>query len=261
MQGSVTGGRVMLVPLAMIAAADAACAQTGLGAVQFENWGFYQKNANGSGQWQVDPRLYLPFAFGNGWVVTARADLPMIYTDDSGPAHPGGGYSGGMGNALIEAVVDTPEVAPNLSLRAGLRLVFPSPKAEPFGKDNQYQIAPGIGLIYKMPGTLNGVTLAPYVRYFRGFNPQSADTSRVNSLYVYPSLTLGLNPQWSVVFYPEHPITYDHDKGSWFVPLDLLFVHSASERIRFAIGGAFKLRNPASPSYNYIVNGRATFFF
>ena len=38
-----------------------------------------------------------------------------------------------------------------------------------------------MGLIYKMPGTLNGVTLAPYVRYFRGFDAQTADTSLVNT--------------------------------------------------------------------------------
>ena len=55
------------------------------------------------------------------------------------------------------------------------------------------------------------------------------------------------------MFYSEHPITYNRDKGSWFVPLDFLFVRSTNRSVQLPIGGAFKLGNPARPSHDYIV--------
>jgi hypothetical protein len=245
--------------LLALCAAGSALAQSGLGTIRLDNWGFFQRNADGSNQWQYRPRVFVPFDLGNAWIFQLRADVPMIYTNDSGPANPGGGYSGGIGNVLIEPIVDTPEIAPNLTLRTSLRFVFPSPKASPFGNDSQYQVAPGLGFTYKAPGS--AVTVAPYVRYFWGFNAQSPGTTLVSSLNLFPTVTFGLNDHWSFVAYPENPITYNRNNGSWFVPFDFLFVNRLSKTFEFALGGAFKLGSPSNPSYDYIVDGRATFFF
>lgn len=247
--------------IALLVATGGASAQSGLGTIRLDNWGYFQRNANGSEQWQYRPRVFVPFNLQDGWVFTVRADLPMNYTDATGPAKPEGGFSGGIGNSLIEPIVDTPEIAPNLTLRTSLRVTFTSPKGQPFGNDSQYQIAPGIGLTYRMPDVLNGVTLSPYARYFWGFNAQTAGTTLINSLNLFPTVTFGLSDGWSVALYPENPITYNQNNGSWFVPLDFLFVKAVSKSFHFGIGGAFKLGNPSNPSYDYIVNGRATFFF
>lgn len=246
----------------LLAAAGGASAQTsGLGTIRLDNWGYFQKNPNGSEQWQYRPRVFVPYAFAGGGVFTLRADVPMMYTDATGAAKPDGGYSGGIGNPLVEGIYDTTEVAPNLTLRASLRFVFLSPKGEPFGNDSQYQVAPGIGLTYRMPDVLNGVTLSPFARYFWGFDAQTPGTKLINSLNLFPSVTFDLADRWSLAFYPENPITYNQNNGSWFVPLDFLFVKAVSKSFHFGIGGAFKLGNPSNPSYDYIVNGRATFFF
>jgi hypothetical protein len=242
-----------------LGAAGGALAQSGLGTIRLDNWGFFQRNVNGSIQWQYRPRIFVPFDLGNAWVVQMRADVPMIYTDAKGSANPDGGYSGGIGNMLIEPIVDTPEIAPNLTLRASLRFVAPSPKASPFGNDTQYQVAPGIGFTYKAPGS--AVTVGPYVRYFWGFNPQSDGTTLVSSLNLFPTVTFDINDKWSFVAYPENPITYNSHNGSWFVPFDFLVVNRVSKTFHFAIGGAFKLGSPSNPSYDYIIDGRATFFF
>lgn len=255
------GGRAILVLAAILAATGPAAAQAGLGSIRFDNWVYFQKNANGSEQWQYRPRVFVPFGFGDGWVFTTRADLPLIYTDASGPGNPGGGFSGGVGNAFIEPIIDTPDVAPNLRLRASLRFVFQSPKGSPFGNDSQYQVAPGIGLNYRRPDVLNGVTLAPYARYFWGLDAQHPGTVLVNTLNLYPAATFGLTDRWSISLYPENPIVYNHNTREWFVPLDFLFVNKVSPSFQFEIGGAFKLGDPANPNYDYIVNGRASFFF
>lgn len=236
-------------------------AQSNWGPVRFDNWGYFQKNANGSNQWQYRPRVFIPYKFGDDWTFQLRADLPLIYTDATGPGNPAGGYSGGVGNFMIEPIVDTPAVAPNLTLRASLRLVFPSAKPSPFGNDSQYQIAPLVGVTYRMPDTLRGVTISPSARYFWGFDAREPDTTLVSSLNLFPNVTFGLGDQWSLALYPENPIVFNNNTNSWFVPLDFLFVKEWSKTFHFGIGGAFKLGSPANPSYDYIVNGRLTFFF
>ena len=127
--------------------------------------------------------------------------------------------------------------------------------------DNQYQVAPMIGLSYRMPDVLRGVTLAPTARYFWGFNANEANVTLVNTLDLYPAVDFRLDEQWVLQFYPENPITYNQNSRAWFVPLDFMFVRSVSKTFEFGIGGAFKLGNPSSPSYDYLINGRATFYF
>ena len=72
-----------------------------LGTVRFENWGYFQRNEDGSNEWKYWPRLYVPYSFDNGWTFTQCVDVPMIYTNAVGPGNPGGGYSGGVGDAFI----------------------------------------------------------------------------------------------------------------------------------------------------------------
>jgi hypothetical protein len=253
--------RLVLLLMASLAATSGAFAQSGFGSIRLDQWGIFQKNINGSEQWQYRPRVYIPYKLENAWTLTLRADAPMLYTNASGPGNPGGGYSGGIGNVFLEPIIDTPEVAPNLTLRASLRLVAPSPKKSPFGNDTQSQAAPGAGFVYKMADALNGVTVVPYLRYFHGFDVRYPGTTLVSSVNLFPTVTFGLNDRWSLTLYPENPITYNRINGSWFVPLDFLFVNRLSKNSEIGIGGAFKLNNPVNPSYDYIISGRATFFF
>lgn len=261
-----TGQMVAQGLLAMtcgLAAQGAAQAQEQAGwqPFRFDNWGYYQKNANGSNQWQYRPRGFATYRFDNGWTFLQRGDIPLLYTNATGPGNPAGGYSGGVGNIMLESIVDTPEVAPRLSLRASLRLVFPSPKPSPFGTDNQYQIAPLVGVTYRMPDVLRGVTVSPFLRYFWGFDAREPNTRLVSSLNLFPNVSFGLGDHWSLALYPENPIVFNNNTNAWFVPLDFLFVNQASKSFQFAIGGAFKLGNPANPNYDYLIQGRATFLF
>lgn len=242
-------------------AVGAASADPGFGPIRFDNWGYFQKNANDSNQWQYRPRVYFPYQFENGGVFRQRVDVPMIYTDNTGPGNPGGTYSGGIGNIMIESIYDTPDIAPGLSLRTSLRFVFPSPKPSPFGTDNQYQVAPLIGITYRMPDALSGVTLAPFARYFWGFHATEPNTQLINSLNLFPSVDFRLDDNWSLSLYPENPIVYNQNTKAWFVPLDFMFVRNVGKKFQFGIGGAAKLGNPAKPNYDYIIDGRVTYLF
>jgi hypothetical protein len=152
--------------------AGSAIGGAGWGDVRFDNWGFFQRNNNNSNQWKYDPRAYVSYRFENGLTFIQRADLPMIYTNDTGPGNPAGGYSGGLGDAFVEEIFRTPEIVPDFSISASLRVVFPTGRQSPFG-DSQYQLAPNVGFTWNLPNVLRGVTIDPHVRYFWGFDPQS----------------------------------------------------------------------------------------
>jgi hypothetical protein len=246
--------------LALTLIAPIAAAQNGLGTLYAENWGFFQKNENGSDQWKYEPRLYVPFHFDNGWTFTQRVDVPMIYTNTKGAGNPGGGYSGGIGDVFIEEIFETPEIAKSLSFRASVRFVFPTGKQSPFGS-SQYQWAPMAGMIYRMPDALAGVTLAPYVRYFSGFDPQYANVTETRKLDLYPAATFGLGDRWSMSFYPDNPVIYNESNHTWFVPLDLMFVHRVAKQWEYGFGGAWKLGHPSDPAYRYIIDARLTYWF
>jgi len=232
-----------------------------LGTIRFDNWGYFQENRNGSGQWQYRPRVFVPWVFGNGWIATLRTDVPMIYTDNTGPANSNGGYSGGIGNVFFEPILDTAQLLPNLTFRTSLRYILQSPRGLPFGRDDQDQIAPGAGFTYRMPDTLRGVTFSPYLRWIRGFNADQPGTQLVSTLQVIPATTFRLDERWSFAFFAENPITYNFNTEKWFAPLDLLLIHRWKPNVEFAFGGATKIGNPSGATYDYIINGRMTFFF
>ncbi len=259
----VCGARSLLAILlasAAVALAAPAAAQSGFGSVYFENWGFFERNENGSDHWKYEPRLYIPYRFDDGVTFTQRLDLPMIYTNDSGAGNPGGGWSGGLGDFFIEEIFESPEVARNLRWKASVRFVFPTGRQKPFGS-SQYQWAPAGGVIYAMPDALDGVTLQPYVRWLSGFAPQYDNVKEVRTLDLYPAATFGLPQRWSLLLYPDNPITYNAQNGTWFVPLDLMLSRRIDRSFEFAVGGAVKLGHPSDPSYRYIIDGRVIFYF
>jgi hypothetical protein len=236
-------------------------ARGNLGTIRLDNWGYFQENVNDTYQWQYRPRLFVPWVFANEWIATLRTDVPMLYTNNTGPANPEGGFSGGIGNIFFEPILDTAQVVPNLTLRTSLRFVLKSPKGPPFGPDDQYQIAPGAGFTYRMPDLLRGVTFSPYFRWVRGFNGDKPSTQLISTLQVIPATTFRLADGWSLAFYGENLITYNWNTNKWFAPLDLLLVHRWSQNFEFAFGGATKIGNPSGATYNYIINGRVTLFF
>ena len=244
-----------LFALLIGAAPGPAVGEGGFGTVELQNWGFFQRNEDGSNQWKYDPRLYIPYKFANGVTFTQRIDVPLIYTNASGAGNPGGGYSGGVGDMFIEEYFESAPVAENLRLKASVRFVFPTGKQSPFG-DSQYQWAPGGGLIYAMPNLWRGVTLEPYVRYFSGFDPQYDNVKDVRKLELYPAATFALSEGWSLLLYPDNPITYNEQKNAWFVPLDLMFARRIDRTLEVGVGGAWKLGNPSDPSYRYIIDAR-----
>jgi hypothetical protein len=138
--------------------------------------------------------------------------------------------------------------------------VFPTGKQSPYGS-GQYQVAPGIGVSYAMPDTLRGVTLDPYVRYAYGFAPDPDSVQTIRKWSIYPTATFRLDPQWSLLLYPDNPITYNERKHSWFVPIDLMFIHRFGKAVEGGVGGAWRIGDSADPSFRYLIDARLSYLF
>jgi hypothetical protein len=235
----------MIAVVAILAWAGSVAAETGLGTVRLDNWVYFQQNTNATGRVQLRERLFVPFHFGQGWTFTQRVDVPFYDTDQSGPANTGGVWKAGISDMLIEEIIDSPEIAKNLRLRTSLRFVFPTGGQAPFGSD-QWQVAPGVGFSYRLPDTLRGMTIAPFFRYFNGFDAGNG-VSFVQKLDLYPAMTVGFDKlrgikiamelfdetwpkSWSLALYPENPISYNAATSRWFVPIDAMLVYRISHR-------------------------------
>jgi hypothetical protein len=142
-------------------AASAPTSAQQLGTIRFDNWLYFQENINDSERWQYRPRFFIPFSLPQGWTFTQRIDLPVYYTNNTGPENPDGGWKAGIGDWFIEEAFNSPEVAKNLRLFGSVRFVFPTGGGAPFG-GNQYQWAPAIGAIYAIPE--HRITIAPTAR-------------------------------------------------------------------------------------------------
>lgn len=236
-----------------------AAAQAQMGTIRFDNWLYYQQNYDSSVRWQYRPRVFVPFAIGGGWTFTQRVDVPFYYTDKPGPANTSGGYEFRVSDALVEEIFDTPDVAKDFRLRTSVRFVFPTGGQSPFGSD-QWQVAPGVGFNWRLPELLRGVTVAPYARYFFGFDPRSQRVKTVRNLNIFPSVDFRLAGNWALSLYPEQAISYDDRTNQWFVPIEAMLVNQPSKKFSYGFGGAYAL-SPGDGSYRWLAEARLSFFF
>jgi hypothetical protein len=228
-----------------------------LGTIRFDNWLYFQENVNDSERWQYRPRFFIPFNLPQGWTFTQRVDLPIYYTNNTGPENPDGGWKWGIGDWFIEEIFATPELAKNFRMSASVRFVFPTGGGSPFG-GNQYQWAPGVGATYVIPE--QRITISPFARYFMSYHAVRSGGPQVRKLDLFPAVTFGLPDNWSLAFYPENPITYNDETNKWFVPIDVMLIKRLSKTVEFGFGGAYGLVKD-DPQYQYIINGRLTFYF
>jgi len=247
---------VAALALAACVVGGPASAQS-LGTIRFDNWLYFQENIDKSERWQYRPRFFIPISLPEGWTFTQRADLPVYYTDKVGAENPSGDWKWGIGDWFIEEIFATPELAKNFRMSASVRFVFPTAGGSPFGV-NQYQWAPSVGATYAIPE--HRITVSPLARYFMSFHATEPGTPQVRKLDLYPAVTFGLADDWSLAFYPENPISYNDLTNKWFVPIDVLLIKRLSKTVEFGFGGAYGLVKD-DPQYQYVINGRLTFYF
>ena len=236
----------------LMLAASSAAAQ-----VRFDNWIYYQRNTDDSTRWQYRPRFYIPFDIGSGWTFTQRVDLPMYYTDRTGPENPSGEWKAGIGDWYVEESLTTPELGKGTRGNLGVRFVFPTGGLSPFGS-GQYQWAPTVGLTHVSQEL--DMTFAPLARYFMSTHANEEGAGRVRRLDLYPQVTKRFDGGWALGFWIENGISYNKVTEKWFVPVDVMLIKRLSKDLELMVGGAYGAVRD-DPQYLTQVYGRLTFYF
>ena len=125
-----------------------------------------------------------------------------------------------------------------------------------FDRDGNFLYSWGEG-IFKRP---HGVTIGPYARYFISYHATREGAARVRTLDLFPTVTFSLKDAWALSFYSENPVVYNDAINKWFVPIDVLLTKRVSKSFGFGVGGAYGLVKD-DPRYQYVINGRVTFYF
>lgn len=80
--------------------------------------------------------------------------------------------------------------------------------------------------------------------------PTASSLTQVSTLDLYQAVDFRVDERWVVAAaISGNPIVFKQNATPWFAPMD--------DRVVCRIGGAFKWRNPSSPSYDELINGRA----
>jgi hypothetical protein len=215
---------------------------------------FYQWNQDDSELNKLDVRIYQDIRLGDGWHLRLREDLPIVTTDKIGHDNEDGNWSTNIGDAFLQAVVTTPEIAENTTLEFGLRTVFPTGGLSPFG-DGSYQLGPQAGISHRFPDVADGLVIAPTARYLFSVHKAYDDADTYKQWQLYPRAELTFAETWEIGLWVENPIVYDNVTNHWFVPLDVMLTHRFEGPIRLSAGYATAIID-RQPEYKHMVYGR-----
>jgi len=224
-----------------------------------ELWSFNQWNEGGTRQDQIVFRSYQNVALGGDWSVTFREDIPLTLTDKVGTANPEGDWASGLGDVFAQAVVSTPQLLPNFRLQAGLRVVFPTGGASPFGGET-YQLGPMAGMSYHFDDIAGGVTLRPTVRYLMSVAETDPAAKEVRKVQVYPRVLIKFDETWGLDFWDDEPMVYDRLTGEWFVPFDATLNWQFAPGATLKFGGAVNLTQNTT-QYRHMIHTALSFAF
>jgi hypothetical protein len=245
-----------LFSLALILATGSARADEPAPVIRFSAHilNFYQWNQDDSELNKFDLRLYQDIMLGDGWHLRLREDLPIVTTDKIGHDNEDGNWSTHIGDAFLQAVVTTPEIAENTTLEFGLRTVFPTGGLSPFG-DGSWQLGPQAGISHRFENVADGLVIAPTARYLFRVHKAYDDADPYKQWQLYPRAELTFAEKWELGFWVENPIVYDNVTDRWFVPLDVMVTHRFEGPISLAAGFATALVD-RQPEYKHMVYGR-----
>jgi len=118
----------------------------------------------------------------------------------------------GINDWFIEEMLTTPEVGEEHDALREPALCIPDRWPRPV-RNGQYEWAPAIGASYSTPE--RAVTISPIARYVMSYHASETGASEVQTLDLFPTVTLGFNGGWSVSFYSENPIVCNSINHSW----------------------------------------------
>ena len=175
----------------------------------------------------VTMRMDKPFVLSPEWLVTARVDLPFMFTNlPNLKDNPRGNTHFGLSDALAQIfLVNVPNKT--FAWAVGTQVVFPTASEEQMGT-GKYRVVPTAGARFSTDSALRGSWVALAARWDRSFAESRSNARDVNELQFAPVVNIWLPGYWFINLFPSPDIRYNlsekrnGDSGRWFVPANFM---------------------------------------
>jgi hypothetical protein len=174
------------------------------------------------------------------WILSLRADLPLLAKNAITSDNPNGDYLSGVGDADVQAIV-IHNLDQRWTVGFGARLITPT-GGDTFGA-GKWQIMPAAGVRYALWEISPSSYFEPVVRYDVSF---AGDPTRrnISNLQFAPTFNIGLPDRWFLTFFPSPDIRINFgdpitgQTGRLFLPFDVRVGRKLSDNVAlsFEIG-------------------------
>ncbi len=165
-------------------------------------------------------RVDKPFPLDNGWKLSTRFDLPLVYSEAPSRDNPNGDWEAGVGDFLAQAVLIAPRQGSWVAA-VGVQTLWPIATQDQFGT-GKYQLAPLVAAVHYPDWLPPGSFFAGVVQdYFDvGGKGNRAD---IHELSIKPVVNVNFpdpSGPWFVTFAPDMRVNWEDD-NKWHVPFNM----------------------------------------
>ncbi|MHC4206807.1 MAG: hypothetical protein ACYSTT_19300 [Planctomycetota bacterium] len=187
-------------------------------------------------------RQYAPYRLNNGWVISGRIEIPLIYTDIPSRDNPNGDYELGAGDLATQLLLIQPPRG-RWSFVSGARFLWPTASQDQMGT-GKYVAGPTIGAVYhpknwNMGGFL-GVLLTDLFDYAGKDNRKDVHELSVQTIINYNFEAW--DDFWFVTLAPEIRINWEQDNDV-FLPCKISIGKLLTDNSTFSVGFSAPLVN------------------
>jgi hypothetical protein len=162
-------------------------------------------------------RVDKPFVLNDGWKLSTRFDLPLIYSDVASLDNPRGDYEFGFSDTLTQALFISPQHG-HFAYGFGAQMIWPTASQDQMGT-GKYQLAPTIGAIYYPEDLPKGSFYAIVLRDFFDIGGDD-DRADIHQFSIQPMFNYSLPDSAFVTFGPDMRINWEQD-DDLFVPFNI----------------------------------------
>lgn len=165
-------------------------------------------------------RVDKPFPLDNGWTLSTRFDLPLVYSEAPSRDNPNGDWEAGVGDFLAQAVLIAPPKGP-WAYGFGVQTIWPIGTQDQFGT-GKYQLAPLVAAVHYPDWLPKGSFLGCVVQDFFDVGGKG-NRADIHELSIKPLLNVNLpdpSGPWFLTFAPDMRVNWEND-NKWHVPFNV----------------------------------------
>ena len=218
----------------------------------------YQNLPAGKESYTTTFRVDKPFVLDGGWVLSTRADLPLMGSDVTSADNPDSDFKWGMSDFLTQFLLIAPQGEKSWTYAFGLQTIFPTASEDQMGT-GRYQVAPVLGGKVDLKGISKGSFAYALIR--NHFDAGGSDSrANTNYLVIQPGINIALPKTFFVTVSPEMKVNWE-DNNHWFIPFDVTVGKMLNKSTVVSVEYKTRIHDDKYRFYDTEIEARIGFFF